>query len=317
MMVLIPRELSMKVLRDGHAVFDMGYQQERRSSPSMIVGPSAILFIGDNQGERGFRSGVKRLLNLQENNLWFLAGQAVLIAAVILGWRIVSEPGADASLLETPGVPKTGQSDAASHWVIEAQEKKIAGLNDRVELLTDSINYRESHAIVTAEQGLTSSIARKQTARAEPEQSIETLPPTAAGQKAGNANLAQPSNARTRSAAAAQSVTGNVVPTVADTAAFRADHTPAAKKRPAGSVGTGGPWVINLVSSSRKADADRFEEKARSMDIETEQQLVTVKGHQYWRVQITGFATAKEARTKVDAVQEKLGLKDVWILKRQ
>jgi len=306
----------MKVLPDGHAVFDMGYLKERRFSSGMKVGRSSILFIGDNQEDRGFRSGMKRFLNLQENNLWFLTGQAVLIAAVIIGWRIVSEPGSGTTLLQPPGVAKTGQSDAASRWVIEAQEKQVAGLNERVAILTDSINYRESHPIVDADQGLASSIARKQTARAEPEQITETLPPTAVGQKAGNANLAQPSNPRANSAAAAQSGVGNVVSTVAGTAAFRADHAPVAKKRPAGNVGTGGPWVINLASLTRKADADRFEEKARSMDIKTEQQLVTIKGHQYWRVQITGFATAKEARTKVDEVQEKLGLKDVWILKR-
>lgn len=306
----------MNVLRNGHAAFGMGYQEERRFRSGMKLGPSAILFRGDNQEERGIRSGMKRILNLEENNLWFLAGQAVLIAAVIIGWRIVLEPGLGATLLQRPGVAETGQSDAASRRVIEALEKQVVGLNERVAILTDSINHRESNPIVTAEQGFTSSIARKQTATAEPEQVIETLPPPAAGQKAGNANLAQPSNPRTKSAAAVQTGAGNVVPTVAGTAAFRADHASVAQKRPAGSVGTGDPWVINLVSSTRKADADRFEEKARSRDIKTEQQLVTIKGQQYWRVQITGFATAKEARTYADSARDKLGLKDVWITRR-
>ncbi len=77
-----------------------------------------------------------------------------------------------------------------------------------------------------------------------------------------------------------------------------------------------GPWVINLVSSPSKSDADRLEEKARSSDIQTQQQQVTVKGKQYWRVQITGFSTAGEARIYADTAMEKLGLKDVWIMKR-
>jgi hypothetical protein len=307
----------MKVLRDRHTVFDIGHQQERRFSSGIKVGRPPILFIGDNQEERGLKSGVKRLLNLQENNLWFLTGQALLIAAVIIGWRIVSEPGSGATLLQTPGVTKTGQSDAASRRVIEAQEQQVAGLNEHVSMLTDSIKSRKPDPVVKTNRGLASSIARKQTASAEPEQILETTPPTAAVQKAGNVNLAQPSNPLTNSAAATQSGAGNVVPTVSGTAAFRAGHAPVGNKRPPGSVGTGGPWVINLASSTRKTDADRFEEKARSMEIKTEQQLVTIKGHQYWRVQITGFASAKEARTRVDEVQEKLGLKDVWILKRQ
>ncbi len=109
---------------------------------------------------------------------------------------------------------------------------------------------------------------------------------------------------------------GNVLPTAASTAALSANHTSVAQKHPAGTVGTGGPWVINLVSSPRKADADRFAEKAWSRDIKTEQQLVTIKGQQYWRVQITGYATAEAARAYAGTARDKLGLKDVWITRR-
>jgi hypothetical protein len=290
-------------------------QKERRSNSGTKVGPSAILFGGGNQEERGLKSGVQRLLSLQENNRWFMAGQIVLIVAVIIGWRFVTELGSDITPLQTPGIGKTGQSVVASRPVIEAQERQITGLNERVAILTDSIHYRESSPIVTAEQGLISSITRKQVARREPEQIIETPPLAAAELKAEHANLAQPSNSRSNSTAA-QSGTGNVVPTVAGSAALRADQGLVAKRCSAGSVSTGGPWAINLVSSSRKADADRFAEKARSIDIKTEQQVVTIKGHQYWRVQITGFASAKEAGSYAGTARAKLGLKDVWITRR-
>jgi hypothetical protein len=43
---------------------------------------------------------------------------------------------------------------------------------------------------------------------------------------------------------------------------------------------------------------------------------VTVKGREFWRVRVTGFATAKEARSDGELTQKKLGLKDVWIFKR-
>jgi hypothetical protein len=270
-----------------------------------------------HQEQRGFRSGMKRLLDLEENNLWFLAGLVVLIAAVIIGWRILSQPG--------PGEAQTGQTDAASRRAIESLIKQVAGLNERVAMLTDSINDLQSkltraHVLtdpsVTAEGGLPSSITREQTAMAEPERVIATLPPPAAGQYGGNASLAQASGSRTNSAAAVQPGAGNVVPTATGTAALGGDHASVAQKRPAGRVGTGGPWVINLVSSLRKADADRFAEKAHSRDIRTEQQRVTIKGQQYWRVQITGFATAEGARAYAGTARDKLGLKDVWITRR-
>jgi hypothetical protein len=89
---------------------------------------------------------------------------------------------------------------------------------------------------------------------------------------------------------------------------------PATRKQAAVSVDMDGPWVINLVSSPSKADADHLSDRAWSRGIQTEQQQVTVKGKQYWRVQITGFPTAEAARTYADTAREKLDLKDVWIM---
>jgi osmotically-inducible protein OsmY len=74
--------------------------------------------------------------------------------------------------------------------------------------------------------------------------------------------------------------------------------------------------VINLVSTSSKADADRLVKKALSRDIQTQQQQITVKGTQYWRVQITGFSTQEQANAYADIAKDKLGLKAVWIMKR-
>ncbi|MGB5259536.1 MAG: SPOR domain-containing protein, partial [Gammaproteobacteria bacterium] len=84
----------------------------------------------------------------------------------------------------------------------------------------------------------------------------------------------------------------------------------------AASVDKEGKWIINLASLSSKADADHFAEKAQSRDIETKQQQVTVKGKQYWRVQIAGFSTAVEAKVYAVTAKERLGLKDVWIMRR-
>lgn len=90
----------------------------------------------------------------------------------------------------------------------------------------------------------------------------------------------------------------------------------AAAKPPASGAAPDAPWVINLVSSPNKANAERFAARAKSRNIKTEMQQVTVKGTQYWRVQITGFSTREEAKTYAGMAREKLGLKDVWITKR-
>ena len=75
-------------------------------------------------------------------------------------------------------------------------------------------------------------------------------------------------------------------------------------------------WAINLASLKRKVDAENFAAKANHKGVAAEINKVMVRGTTYWRVQLPGFSSADEARTKVTEVQEKLGLKDVWILKR-
>jgi hypothetical protein len=76
-----------------------------------------------------------------------------------------------------------------------------------------------------------------------------------------------------------------------------------------------GPWVINLLSSPNKSDADRFADKARKQGVPVEQSSVTLKGREYFRVQLTGFLTEKQAGESAGPVKEKLRLKDVWIFK--
>ncbi len=77
-----------------------------------------------------------------------------------------------------------------------------------------------------------------------------------------------------------------------------------------------GTWVINLASLQRKVDAEHFVIQANSKGVAAEINQATVRGKKYWRVQVPGFSSANEARTKVSEVQSKLGLKDVWILQR-
>jgi hypothetical protein len=80
-------------------------------------------------------------------------------------------------------------------------------------------------------------------------------------------------------------------------------------------AGKRGPWVINLLSSPIKSDADRFADNARKQGIPVEQGTIRLKGREFFRVQLTGFPTEKQAEESARPVKDKLGLKDVWIFK--
>ena len=77
-----------------------------------------------------------------------------------------------------------------------------------------------------------------------------------------------------------------------------------------------GAWVINLASLDNQAAADRFSVRAQAKGIPVQQQIVSLKGKQHWRIRVTGFASLSEARSNAGPIKEKLGLKNVWISQR-
>lgn len=92
--------------------------------------------------------------------------------------------------------------------------------------------------------------------------------------------------------------------------------TMATDTQPVPASSKAGPWVINLLSDPNEALAARFADKARDRGVTVEQTRAEVKGRIYWRVQITGFATASEARARADEVKEKLNINDVWVFRQ-
>jgi hypothetical protein len=82
------------------------------------------------------------------------------------------------------------------------------------------------------------------------------------------------------------------------------------------STGTG-PWIINLLSSRSKQDTDRLAEIAAANGIPVVQSRAIVKGKEYWRLQVTGFSNASEAKNYALPVKQKLGIKDVWIFRQK
>ncbi len=78
-----------------------------------------------------------------------------------------------------------------------------------------------------------------------------------------------------------------------------------------------GPWIINLLSSRKKQDTDRLAEIAATHGIPVVQNRAIVKGKEYWRLQVTGFGNATEAKNYAIPIKKKLGIKDVWIFRQK
>jgi len=88
-----------------------------------------------------------------------------------------------------------------------------------------------------------------------------------------------------------------------------------APARPSAAVKQG-PWVINLLSSRDKGYVEQVAARARNRDVAAEVTSAEVKGRTYWRLQVTGFATASAAKAAAAPVKKTLGIKDVWIHRR-
>ena len=77
-----------------------------------------------------------------------------------------------------------------------------------------------------------------------------------------------------------------------------------------------GPWVINLLSSTDKACVDKAMAGTQSKGFDVVVKSATVKGRQYWRLQVPGFESLAAAKTAAEPINEQLKIKDTWIFKR-
>jgi cell division septation protein DedD len=252
-----------------------------------------------------------RLLSINKKLSW-LAGGAVLGAVIVtMVWRVgLIREGDELTastleqyrkLMELPTPSETNK-----------MKEELANLNEQVHLLTATVadlqaklleNYTEYNSIAGQDRELEPDDSQQQANSANNMQQLEVLPPPAAvldytrtpkgketltpGAAAGNTHISS----------IGQSTTANV------------EQTQDADKE-------SGPWEINVASLLHKADAERFVGKAKSRGVDAGLYQVTVKGKKYWRVHVTGFHTAAEAKSNADVIKERLGLKEVWVAKR-
>ena len=262
-----------------------------------------------------FRSEKRHFVSMKGNNAWFLLGTTVIIMSVLIIWWGVSSNEHDLIRLSEIESHESQQASATGNTAIERMDMKIAALAERVDSLTGSIDQLETKLISTllttdsilaAREKQPSSTSTTQQTIAKAEHILDTLPPPAAGTTEEETSVA----IAPRLSSVAITPDSSVTPSTME------HKPPPIKNGAAAKKSKNGPWVINLVSTSSKTDADRLSKKALSKDIQTEQQQITVKGTQYWRVQITGFSTAEDARAYADTAKAQLGLKDAWIMKR-
>ena len=262
-----------------------------------------------------FMSEKNRFMALKGNHTRLLLGVVVIIMSTMAIWWGVSSNEHDVIQLSDIEMIESRQASATGSTAVEKMEMKIAALAEQVDSLTESINQLETKLISThlttdsiiaakAIQPPTTSTTQQTIAKTE--HILETLPPPASGITKKEVGVA----------IAPSLSSGGIASDSSITSAAMEHQPPITNNEPAIKTSKDGPWVINLVSTSRKADADRLTKKALSKDIPTEQQQITVKGTQYWRVQITGFSTPGDARAYAATAKKQLGLKDAWIMKR-
>ena len=77
-----------------------------------------------------------------------------------------------------------------------------------------------------------------------------------------------------------------------------------------------GPWVVNLLSVSSRSEANREVKRLKRMDIHAEIQSAKVKQQTWYRIQVTGFATAAAAQDFGDRIAVQTGLKGAWAARK-
>ena len=234
---------------------------------------------------------------------------------IIFAYMVISGINNRLIKLETLASKHTGELAEVHTWAFPASmlEGKFKTLNTRMQALTNAFTALED----------------KLTAVMSQQQAVTTAAMVAMETRAGVQTSTGKSSAVTRKEPAVRADDTGPVEDAREEAgtdevklASVAIREPAAKgTQQAVSEGVpeardAGPWVINLLSSRRKVDTERLAVKARSLDIPVEQTREIVKGKAYWRLQVTGFSTVKEARSYASTIEGKLGVNDFWFLKR-
>lgn len=281
-------------------------QRTRLQENAQAAAPENRLACNSGDATRRFA----RFLPVPQGLSWFSAGMALgsMIVALVW-WTQLADVGDDVAV-RMPGqhrqlamLPPQNDTDAIRDDIVQLTEQ-VQALAASVSELNARLPDARTEADTLAGSGIApgSAVSRQQVAAPDTVSVLEALPPPAAG-------LSNDSSSK-----------GELLNAPGDTSGatlLAATEPPAAARvRPQLATGGDGPWVINLVSLPHKSDAEAFVAKAESRGVAAGMSQVTVKGKDYWRVHVAGFATAAEANGSAALIKQKLGLKNVWLVKR-
>lgn len=215
------------------------------------------------------------------------------------------------SALETVTENHTGKIAEMQEWAFPASmmEGKFAYLNAQMKALTDSFAKLETRLAAEA----STPPAEITPPPGQPVPPVDSTSPATESSEP-DVRIVAPTPQASASTDKATAATAPARPVKKPPVA---GAKTAAIREPSAPVGAAaGSWVINLASSPDKAAAERFAARALRNDIPVVLVKAGVKGRDYWRVQLTGFASRNAARSYAGPVSEKLGLKDVWIFRQ-
>jgi hypothetical protein len=258
-----------------------------------------------------------------------LAFMAIAAGLALGAWLYTSHINTRIGALETVTKKHTSELVEMQEWASPASmlEGKFAFLNAQMKALTNSFEKLENRLTKGSSTTPVGSATQPAGSAALPVGSAtapvgSTAPPVRRTKPPvkivaqTETPAARASTGETTTAPVPAKSVKKPAASVAKTAEKRGKKTTATKKPAATAGAAAGAWVINLTSSPDKADADRFAARARTKDIPAKLVKAEVNGRDYWRVQLTGFASQDAARDYSGAVREKLGLKDVWIFRQ-
>jgi len=78
-----------------------------------------------------------------------------------------------------------------------------------------------------------------------------------------------------------------------------------------------GDWVVNLASYNHKAMAKRKLGEFQAKGVNAEIESTMIKDRPMYRIRVTGFESSRAARASIGSLEKTLGLKGVWISRRQ
>jgi cell division septation protein DedD len=244
-----------------------------------------------------------------KGRIMFFSGLAFLVMAAGLAigaWLYTSHINTRISALETVTEKHSSELTEMQEWALPASmlEGKFAYLNAQMKALTESFEKLDNRLTADSAQLPVKIVAQADTGAAGTGNGAATTGPA-------DTETAETPAASVEKAAidSARKTTPKATPAI-----LAATPAPATTATPATTAS--GPWVINLISSQDKAAVDRFAARARTKGIPAELVKAEVKGRDFWRAQLTGFASRDAARAYAGPAKEKLRLKDVWIFRK-